>query len=132
MSCINQLLSITQDIFTSFDNGLEIRVVFLDTSKAFDKVWLHELKQNEIKDKLLCLLIDFPKNHQQRVVLNGQFSSWKKVNAAVPQGPILRTLLLLIFINEDLLTVYSLFQDILLMTLLYFLRYKISPQEVPV
>ena len=99
-SCINQLLSITQDIFTSFDNGLEIRGVFLDTSKAFDKVWLHELKQNEIKDKLLCLLIDFPKNHQQRVVLNGQFSAWKKVNAAVPQGPILRTLLLLIYIND--------------------------------
>ena len=85
-SCINQLLSITQDIFTSFDNGLEIRVVFLDTSKAFDKVWLHELKQNEIKDKLLCLLIDFPKNHQQRVVLNGHFSSWKKVKCSRPTG----------------------------------------------
>ena len=41
-SYINQLLSITQDIFTSFDNGLEIRGVFPDTSKAFDKVWLME------------------------------------------------------------------------------------------
>ena len=38
-SCINQLLSITHDIFTSFDNGLEVRGVFLDISKAFDKVW---------------------------------------------------------------------------------------------
>ena len=32
-SCINQLLSITHDIFTSFDNGLEVRGVFLDISK---------------------------------------------------------------------------------------------------
>ena len=37
-SCINQLLSITHDIFTSFDNGLEVRGVFLDISKVFDKV----------------------------------------------------------------------------------------------
>ena len=35
-SCINQLPSITHDIFTSFDNGLEVREVFLDISKAFD------------------------------------------------------------------------------------------------
>ena len=37
-SCINQRLSITHDIFTSFDNGLEVKGVFLDISKAFDKV----------------------------------------------------------------------------------------------
>ena len=71
-SCINQLLSITHDICTSFDNGLELRVVFLDISKAFGKVWhdelIYKLKQNGIKDKLLCLLIDFLKNCQQTVV----------------------------------------------------------------
>ena len=33
-SCINQLLSIIHDIFTSFDNGLEVRRVFLDISKG--------------------------------------------------------------------------------------------------
>ena len=37
-SCINQMLSIGHGIFTSFDNGLEVRSVFLDISKAFDKV----------------------------------------------------------------------------------------------
>ena len=78
-SCINRFLSITHDIFTSFDNGLEVRGVFLDISKVFDKVWhdglLYKLKQNGIKDKLLCLLIKFLKNPQQRVVLNGRSSS---------------------------------------------------------
>ena len=102
-SCINQLLSITH-IFTSFDNSLEVRVVFLDISKAFDKVWhnglINKLKQNRIKDKLLCLLIDFLKNCQQRIVLNGQFSSWTKVNAGVAQGSILRPLLFLIYISD--------------------------------
>ena len=38
-SSINKLLSITYDIFTSFDNSLEVRGVFLDISKAFNKVW---------------------------------------------------------------------------------------------
>ena len=38
-SCINQLLSITHEIYNSFDEGLEVRSVFLDISKTFDKVW---------------------------------------------------------------------------------------------
>ena len=134
-SCINQLLSITHDIFTSFDNGLEVRGVFLDISKAFDKVWhdglIYKLKQNGIKDKLLCLLIDFLKNRQQRVVLNGQSSSWTKVNAGIPQGSISGPLLFLIYITTCL-TVYSLIQNFLLTTLLYFLQYKISPQVLSV
>ena len=89
-SCINQLLSITNDIFTFFDNGLEVRGVYLDMPKAFDKVCydrlIYKLKQNGIKEKLLCLLIDILKNRQQRVVLNDQSSSWTKVNGGVPQG----------------------------------------------
>ena len=37
-SCANQLLSITHDIYQSFDDNLEVRAVFLDISKAFDQV----------------------------------------------------------------------------------------------
>ena len=38
-SCITQLLSITHKIYKSFDDRFEVRGVFLDISKAFDKVW---------------------------------------------------------------------------------------------
>ena len=38
-SGINQLLSITHEIYKSFDDGWEVRGSFLDISKAFDKVW---------------------------------------------------------------------------------------------
>ena len=34
-SCINQLLSITHDIYQSLDQGYEVRGVFLAISKAF-------------------------------------------------------------------------------------------------
>ena len=37
-SCINQLLLITHEIYQSFDEGFYDRSVFLDISKAFDKV----------------------------------------------------------------------------------------------
>ena len=37
-SCINRLLAITHEIYDSFDDGFEVRGVFLDMSKAFDKV----------------------------------------------------------------------------------------------
>ena len=50
-SCVNQLLSITHELCHSLDNGFEVRVVFLDISKAFGKVW-HEgliLRLNQYK-----------------------------------------------------------------------------------
>ena len=40
-SCTNQLLSIAHEILSAFDDGHEVRGVFLDISKAFDRVW-HE------------------------------------------------------------------------------------------
>ena len=41
-SCIDQLLAITHEILEAFDCNptLEVRSVFLDISKAFDKVWM--------------------------------------------------------------------------------------------
>ena len=75
-SCMYQLLSITHEIYQSFDNGFQVRGIFLDISKAFDKVWhkglIFKLKQNGVTGDLLNILIDFLKERKQRVVLNGQ------------------------------------------------------------
>ena len=37
-SCINQVLSINHEILSAFDMWLEVRGIFLDIFKAFDKV----------------------------------------------------------------------------------------------
>ena len=103
-SCINQLLSITHEIYKSFDDGWEVRGVFLGISKAFDKVWhegfLLKSKLNGISGSLLKIKWDFLANRYQRVVLNGQFSKWTAVNVGIPQASILGPLLFLIYINE--------------------------------
>ena len=100
-SCINQLLAITHETFEAFDCNppLEVRTVFLDISKAFDKVWheglLYKLKSMGISGELYNLLENYLTGRFQRVILNGQHSSWKPILASVPQSSILVPLLFL-------------------------------------
>ena len=61
-SCVKQLLLIKHQILKSSDNGHEVRSVFLDMSKAFDKVWqkdlIFKLKKNGKSGYLLNTLTD--------------------------------------------------------------------------
>ena len=67
-SCISQLLSITHEIFQSFDATLpsKVRSVFLDISKAFDKVWqeglLYKLNSIGISSKFYRLVESYLSN----------------------------------------------------------------------
>ena len=92
-SCINQLLSIAHKILSAFDDGHEVRGVFVDISKAFDKVWheglLFKLQQYGISGELITLIKDFLSCRKQKVVLNGQHSPLSDVKAGLPQGSIL-------------------------------------------
>ena len=75
-SCINQFLSINHEILNAFDKVLEVRGIFLDILKAFDKVWhdglIFKLRQNGITRDIINILRDFLHNRKQRVVWNGQ------------------------------------------------------------
>ena len=78
-SCIYQLISITHEIYQSFDAGIEVRGVFLDISEAFDKVWheglIYKLKQNGVKGNLLETLTNFLNDRKRKIVLKGNIQN---------------------------------------------------------
>ena len=73
--------------------------MFLDISKAFDRVWhdglIFKLKSYGVTGPFLSLIRNFLTDRYQRVVLNGKTSEWKRINAGVPQGTILGPLFFL-------------------------------------
>ena len=94
---------IVTPVMLNEDSNLK-RAVYLDISKAFDRVWhdglLYKLKSYGINGPLLNLLKRFLTNRFQKVALNGQTSNWKEILAGVPQGSILGPLFFLIFLND--------------------------------
>ena len=74
-SCVNQLLVITQEVFSSFGDNYEVRGVFLDISKAFDKVWhegiIHKLKRTGVSGNLLSPLIGL-RNRREALFLTAK------------------------------------------------------------
>ena len=105
-STTNQLLTLVKKIHESFDNrnSLEVRFVFLDISKAFDKVWhegvIFKLKQNGVGGNVINLLGNYLSSRKQRVVINGKTSEYFPVESGVPQDFVLDSLLFLIYVND--------------------------------
>ena len=64
-----------EDITESIDNGKDVDIVYLDFSKAFDKVahrrLIKKLENYGITGTLLNWIQDFRSNRKQRVVITG-------------------------------------------------------------
>ena len=79
-------------------------VIFLDLSKAFDRVpherLLHKLNRHGIDNPLLLWFINSLKNRQQRVTIRGTYTNWSPVTPGVPQGTILGPPLFLLNVND--------------------------------
>ena len=92
--------------------------IFLDIFNAFDEVWheglLSKLITYGLKGEILNLLRNYLHERNQRVVLNGQISSWDLIRSEVPQVLVLGPLLLLIYINDlphNILSTCKIFAD---------------------
>lgn len=87
------------DRSNEWNNGLEIwtkksiDVIYLDFQKAFDTVphkrLIHKFKGYGIRGNLLLWIEDFLHERKQRVVLNGQSSSWTEVTSGILQRSVL-------------------------------------------
>ena len=118
------LLTVVSDrIARAFNRSGATRVVALDISKAFDRVWhaglLHKLKSYGILGQIFCLISSFLSNRRLHVVLHGKSSQEYPVNAGVTQGSILSPTIFLLYIND-------LPDDVILLFILMILLYTLN------
>ena len=93
-----------EDNTESIDNGKDVYIIYLDFSKAFDKVahrrLIKKFENYGITETLLNWILNFLSNGKHRVVLKGETLGWADVTSGIPQGSVLVPILFLVNLND--------------------------------
>ena len=103
-STLSQLLLHYDEVLTALESGENMDVIYLDFSKAYDKVdhgiLLHKLKKIGISGKVGRWIAAFLMNRRQQVIVKGHKSEASCLKSGVPQGSVIGPLLFLIYIGD--------------------------------
>ena len=103
-STVTQLLEVYHNIIETVASRKEVDTIYLDLSKAFDKVphslLLLKLNSYGISGSPLSWFSSYLTGRYQRVVLDGVYCDWLPITSGDSQGSILGPLLLLVYVND--------------------------------
>ena len=103
-SCVLSSFALQESIFYNLERGSKVHCCFLDSSKAFDTVWLdglfYKLYNNGMKGKSWRILRDWYNRMACCVSVNGVNSYFFRARQGVRQGSVLSPWLYMIYNND--------------------------------